>query len=96
MSDTIPFTFEDIEPYTFIRWRGRPAWVIDKGDHLLPKTNAEHLYIEYDDDDESMKPDTHIHENIVRRELSSDKSERRLWVDFGRRLFSEGEQNATA
>lgn len=91
MKDSL-FTFEDIEPYTFIRWRGRPAWVLDKGGHIMQKTDARHIHIEYVNRD-SGRSDTNIHENIVNRALSTGNG--KLWVDFGNRLHS-GNSNATA
>lgn len=89
-SVTQPFTFEDIEPYTRVEWRGRRGWVLDKGAHLLDGVDARHLLIEYDEDVDTDRSEGRIHERVVNRSLhDGGGSPKELWVDWGNRLHND-------
>lgn len=73
--------YEDVEKYTWCRFRGRYGWVMDKGDHVSDKAVGRHILIDYEDDEE---PSTaRLHENLVNKYLRDQKW---LWVDFGEKL----------
>jgi hypothetical protein len=86
-----PYSFEDIEPYTFVRYNGRPGWVLDKGNHLVPSIpHSSHIHIQFTDDpDRDHKNETkEMHENVVDQYIEQG---RRLFIDFEDALMPEGQ-----
>lgn len=80
------FTYDDVEPYTHVRLRGRPGWVLDKGAHVST-TAGEHLYIEYEDVPKySNKREAYLHRNLVNKHLRQRDT---LWVDFRNKMFED-------
>jgi len=87
------FTFDDIDKYTRIYWKGQPGWVLDKGPHVQPAVkDARHLYIEFEDEQSGKQDSRMFHEKIVNKYL---REKRLLWVDFGDRLFPVEQHDAT-
>lgn len=80
------FTYEDVKPYTYVRLRGRPGWVLDKGSHVS-SSEGEHLYIEYEDvPKNSHKREAYLHKNLVNKHLRQKDT---LWVDFRSKMFAD-------
>lgn len=95
--ETEPYTFDDIEPYTYVVLRGRPGWVLDKGDHVVDTVeNAEHVYIEFaDDNDNGDDSSIRLHERFVNKYL---KNRETLWVDWECLMYhsTQGERQINA
>lgn len=69
------FTFEDIEEYDYVRYKGQQGYVLDKGEHLVPDVDASHIHIQLD-----TGAAVNVHEDLVTRRLAENSAE--LWCDF--------------
>jgi len=70
------YDYDDIERYTYCRYKGRPGWIMDKGDHIS-ETTGNHIYIEFQDG--GAQSTLNLRQNLVDRYL---RNRNNLWVDF--------------
>lgn len=73
-------TFDDIEKYTYVRYRGKPGWILDKGTHLS-QTKGSHIQIQMEEPihPNSDKMECVVVERLVNKYLREKKT---LWVDW--------------
>jgi len=71
-------TFDDVELYCYVRLRGDPGFVIDKGDHLSNR-DGRHLLISFTEGADREKNETKLHERVVNKYIHENKH---LFVDF--------------
>jgi hypothetical protein len=72
-------TFDDIERYQYIVFRGDPGYVLEKGEHILPASSGSHLQIEIFGEREEGTKTIPLHERIVKRYLNQRE---KLFVDW--------------
>lgn len=86
-----PYTFEDIEPYSYVHLDGQRGWILDKGDHLAETNDptSEHIMVQLVPDSENEEAEEKLlHERVVNIYL---RDQRKLWVDFGNRIAPSGD-----
>lgn len=87
MSDDPLYTYEDIELYAPIKYRGVPGYVVDKGQNIIPQTPRKMIRVSLDRPPEGGEGTDYI----MGRDTVNNHLERQsvLWVDFEWALTGE-------
>lgn len=80
------YTYDDVERYSRVVYRGNEAYVIEKGDDVVSESDNRHIKIRYKD-----RPHNRDTRTIMERHVNKYLAQQRiLWVDWNEKLGHYG------